>query len=37
MFYFRRQSIDDLFIINVFKNKIDCCSIVDTAGSRNVS
>jgi hypothetical protein len=28
MLYSTRQSLDALFLINVFKNKIDCCSIM---------
>jgi hypothetical protein len=37
MFYSLPQNLDDLFIINVLKNKIDSCSIMDTAGSSNIS
>jgi hypothetical protein len=32
--YFRRQNLDTLFLINVFKNKVDCCSIMDNVGLR---
>jgi hypothetical protein len=32
--YSRRQNLDVLFLNNVFKNKIDCCSVVDSAGLR---
>jgi hypothetical protein len=32
--YFRRQNIDTLFLINIFNNKINCCSIMDTDGLR---
>jgi hypothetical protein len=28
------QNLDALFLINVFKNKIDCCSIMDTVSLR---
>jgi hypothetical protein len=28
--YPKRQSLDALFLINVFKNKPDCCYIMDT-------
>jgi hypothetical protein len=31
-FYSRRQHLDALFLVNVFKNKINCCSIMDTVG-----
>jgi hypothetical protein len=30
----RRQRLDALFLINVFKNKIDCCSCMNTVGLR---
>jgi hypothetical protein len=30
--YSRLQNFDYLFFINVFKNKINCCSVVDTLG-----
>jgi hypothetical protein len=29
-----RHNLDALFLINVFKNKIDCCSIMNTVGLR---
>jgi hypothetical protein len=32
--YSRRQNLDALFLVNVFKNKTDCCSVMDTAGVR---
>jgi hypothetical protein len=32
--YSRRQILDDLFVIKVFKNKIDCCTTMDTVGLR---
>jgi hypothetical protein len=32
--YSRQQNLDALFLINVFKNKIDCCSIMDTVALR---
>jgi hypothetical protein len=32
--YSRRQNLDALFLINVSKNKMDCCSIMDTVGLR---
>jgi hypothetical protein len=30
--YSRRQHLDALFLVIVFKNKINCCSIMDTVG-----
>jgi hypothetical protein len=30
--YSRRQHLDALFLVNVFTNKINCCSIMDTVG-----
>jgi hypothetical protein len=30
--YSRRQHLDALFLVNVFKNKINSCSIMDTVG-----
>jgi hypothetical protein len=30
--YSRRQHLDALFLVYVFKNKINCCSIMDTVG-----
>jgi hypothetical protein len=30
--YYRQQNLDDLFLINVFKNKIGCCSVKDIVG-----
>jgi hypothetical protein len=30
--YSRRQHIDALFLVNVSKNKMNCCSIMDTVG-----
>jgi hypothetical protein len=30
--YSRRQHLDALFLVNVFKNKLNCCSIMDTVG-----
>jgi hypothetical protein len=32
--YSRRQNLDALFLVNVFKNKTGCCSVMDTAGLR---
>jgi hypothetical protein len=32
--YFGRENLDALFLINVSKNKTDCCSIMDTVGLR---
>jgi hypothetical protein len=30
--YSRRQHLDALYLVNVFKNKINCCTIMDTIG-----
>jgi hypothetical protein len=32
--YSRRKNLGALFSINIFKNKIDCCSIMNTVGLR---
>jgi hypothetical protein len=32
--YSGRQNLDAIFLINFFKNKIDCCCIMDTADFR---
>jgi hypothetical protein len=34
MLYSSRQNLDALFLINLYRNKVDCCSIVDTVGLR---
>jgi hypothetical protein len=31
---FKRRNLDALYLINVFKNRIDCCSVMDTLGLR---
>jgi hypothetical protein len=35
--YSRRQHLDALFLVNVFKNKINCYSIMDTVGPQSKS